>query len=219
MRPGTSGGGSEGAAILPGGGAGTKVTDAMRERALLEKKKEDLDRSIQSDPKLSGLKGNVEITIAEGGLRIELVEGKGSVFFESAKSDPKPETVRLLHVIAKGLQGLHNNISIEGHTDSHPVRASAGFTNWELSAERALAARRALRDGGLSEKNIVAVQGYADRNLRYPTEPFNPGNRRVSILVHFMSNPDVPTQTDDIRGRLKRSNEKFGIDTGLPKGK
>jgi chemotaxis protein MotB len=193
-------------------GAGESIMSGMakdEQRALLEKTKERLDRSIERNPEFSELRGFIEMTIAEGGLRIELVEGGESVFFESAKWDLKPAARRLLHVIARALLDVPNPISIEGHTDAHPVRPGLGYTNWELSTERANAARRALREGGFPERRILAVQGYADHNPRVPLDPYHYSNRRVSILVHYMDNPAQWIQKEHIQGNLKDSDQPF----------
>jgi chemotaxis protein MotB len=96
----------------------------------------------------------------------------------------KPQTVELLQVIAGELGRLPNRVAVEGHTDSRAYSSSAGqYTNWELSADRANAARRVLVGSGLADHQIEAVRGYADTRLRTPDDPVNPGNRRISIIV------------------------------------
>jgi chemotaxis protein MotB len=197
-------------AVLPGVGdtilAGFTKSE---QRAILEEAKENMTASLKKDPDFKDLRGFVEISIAEGGLRIELVEGGDAIFFESGKWDLKPAARRLLHVISRSLLEVPNPISIEGHTDAHPVRPSAGYTNWELSTERANAARRALCEVGLPERRVIAVQGYADRNPRVPLDPFHYSNRRVSILVHYMDDPAKWIQREHIQHGLDESDDAF----------
>jgi chemotaxis protein MotB len=99
----------------------------------------------------------------------------------------KPATSKLLGVISKELGKLGNPIVIEGHTDSHPLGSKPGYSNWELSADRANAARRAMENRGVQPGQIVGVRGFADRKPKDPDNPFHPMNRRVSILVAYSS--------------------------------
>ena len=90
----------------------------------------------------------------------------------------------MLEVIAKQLGALPNKVAVEGHTDSRPYSADSGtYTNWELSADRANAARRILEDSGLQVRQVEAVRGFADTRLRKADDPLDPGNRRISIIV------------------------------------
>ena len=95
----------------------------------------------------------------------------------------KAETVKLLQVIAAHLASLQNNVKIEGYTDARPYISSSGYSNWELSADRANSARRVLEEGGLRKDQILEVRGFADRNLKVPDKPLDFSNRRVSILL------------------------------------
>jgi chemotaxis protein MotB len=82
-------------------------------------------------------------------------------------------------------------VVVEGHTDAAPFGASRGYTNWELSADRANAARRALLGAGLREQKVREIRGHADRNLRHPDNPLDPSNRRISVLLPFATAAEV----------------------------
>ena len=88
---------------------------------------------------------------------------------------------------------MPNSISIEGHTDSLPYAVEAGYGNWELSADRANAARRLMQDKGLRRNQVSQVRGYADQRLRLPNNPLDPSNRRISLIVQ---NLDAPSPSD-----------------------
>jgi len=120
--------------------------------------------------------------MTKDGLRIELIEKSGSLFFDSGSAALKPETVHLLAAIAGELGSLDNHIVIEGHSDARKYTSSTSYTNWELSADRANAARRVM-ESGLPAGRINEVRGYADTRLRIPSDPLDPRNRRVSIIV------------------------------------
>ena len=95
----------------------------------------------------------------------------------------RAETERILEVIARELGVLSEKVVIEGHTDSRPYAGAGRYSNWELSADRANAARRVMERGGLNPDQLAAVRGLADRQLRIPSAPLDSRNRRVSILV------------------------------------
>jgi len=129
---------------------------------------------------------NVEILVSPNGLRIELREGpSGTTFFMSGSDGIQPAAIEALRVIAENVEALPNDLIIEGHTDSAPYGTQA-YTNWELSVDRANAARRLLVGFGLPERRVGEVRGHADRQLLLPESPFDPANRRVTILVPYM---------------------------------
>lgn len=148
---------------------------------------EAIQKKMEQDPEFKNLKDSVQVKLTNEGLRIELIEKTSSLFFDTGSAALKSRTVRLLHLIAKELGNLKNPIVIEGHTDSQPLRRSDGYSNWELSTDRANSARRAMEDKGLQPKQIIAVRGFADRKLLKPEEPTHFSNRRVSILVAYTS--------------------------------
>jgi chemotaxis protein MotB len=178
--------------VLPGGAEGLRETgvtptaidnDVQRAREVLERAAENLREALKRVPALNALEGRIEITVTAEGLRIELLENDKNSFFAVGSAQLLPETVQLLGVIAKELSTLGNPIAVEGHTDSRAYTSPNGYTNWELSADRANAARRAMESHGLRQRQIDAVRGFADTRPRYPNDPLDARNRRISIVV------------------------------------
>ena len=158
--------------------ANPSVDDAKR---ALEQAAAHLRQAIQL--KFAAVQERVQITVTEEGLRIELREAPNDGFFASGSAAMKPETEKILAVISKELSAMPNKIAVEGHTDSLPYGAGNQYTNWELSSDRANAARRVLERSGVKVKQIEGVRGFADTRLRSPQKPMDPGNRRISIVV------------------------------------
>ncbi len=139
-----------------------------------------------------------EVTVTEAGLRIELIEGTDKDrFFMSGSAQVKPAARIGLTVVAHELIGLSSRIVVEGHTDAAPYSNAHDYTNWELSADRANAARRILQEAGLSERRIDDVRGYADTRLRRPDAPLAAENRRISLLLPFTRLPTSTEAADD----------------------
>ncbi len=146
----------------------------------------DISEKVNNTAGLKLLGAKIETVMTAGGLRIELIESNsGQSFFENGSAQMTSLGTQALSLIGEELKGLGANLVLEGHTDSRPFGADARYTNWELSADRANAARRALEGAGVSKDRIVEVKGYADRSLRIPNNPYAPGNRRISILLPF----------------------------------
>jgi chemotaxis protein MotB len=152
------------------------------DRDALEQKASLLKKMLEKRPEFGSMKEQVEIKMTRDGLRIELIEKSDSLFFDSGSATLKAQTVRLLQAIAAELGSLQNHIVLEGHTDSRRYSTSGAYTNWELSADRANAARRVM-EAQLPAGRISEVRGYADTRLRNPGDPLDPKNRRVSIIV------------------------------------
>ena len=130
----------------------------------------------------------VQIVLTQRGLRIELGESAdGELFFALGSAEMRPLMLKVLGVIAAEIGPLSNDVVLEGHTDAAAYRDAhvGGYSNWELSGERANAARRVLEQGGLAPRRIVEVHGLADRQLKLPDAPFDPRNRRITIFVPF----------------------------------
>jgi chemotaxis protein MotB len=138
---------------------------------------------------LRSIGAQIEIVVAKDGLRIELVEAnQGETFFPFGSAALKPTATLALTLIARELAELSNPVVVEGHTDSAPF-GSPRYSNWELSADRANAARRVLEAAGLDRARITEVRGLADQRLRMPQNPRHPSNRRISILLPFTTPP------------------------------
>jgi chemotaxis protein MotB len=135
---------------------------------------------------LAELRDQIEMTVTAEGLRIELVEREGSSFFDSGSAVLRGESVRILEMIGQELGAMHNDVVVEGHTDSRPY-AGQQYSNWELSTERANAARRVMEPSGLGAGQVQSVRGFAATQLRLPDAPLDPRNRRVSIVVRSES--------------------------------
>lgn len=163
---------------------------------------EHLRSRIDSMALVGKLRAKVEVTVSRAGLRIELIEDEhGDTFFPISSAVMTEQGHLALNAIAQDLVNLENPVVIEGHTDAARY-ASASYTNWELSADRANAARRILETYGLKTDRIVEVTGLADKQLRYPTEPLNPSNRRISILLPFLTPPDAPS-VDQLKEKIE----------------
>lgn len=139
----------------------------------------------------------IEVSRTEQGLRIELMEsGEDETFFSRGSSLMRPPLVLALQLVATELTELSNPIVVEGHTDGTAF-GDGTRTNWELSADRANAARRVLEAAGISPLRISEVRGYADKRLRVPENPLAPQNRRISLLLPFTHIPEPsPAATD-----------------------
>ncbi len=161
---------------------GVPLENQTSELMTLTKEGKKLEQMIASSHDFNKFMNQIKITVSKEGLRIELIENSEGLFFDVGSAALKSETVVLLKMIAKELSTLPNQIIIEGYTDARPY-VRTDYTNWELSTDRANAARRVMQDGGLRKKQILEVRGYGDRRLRDPDHPYDYSNRRVSILV------------------------------------
>jgi len=143
---------------------------------------------LSSDPDYINIVNQIKIEIVDEGLRIEIVDSANDVFFEIGNSKLKAAMISLLQKIGDQLSKLPNKIVIEGHTDARPYLGNNdGYTNFELSADRANAARRALSTCKLNPKQIEEIRGYADRRLRDKEDPYNLVNRRISVIVKYLN--------------------------------
>jgi chemotaxis protein MotB len=149
----------------------------------LQQLKEKLEREIRERTDLKKLSKQIEITVTPEGLRIELLETSNGTFYESGRARLSDNGQELLSLLASELKTLPNHLQIEGHTDATQYANGADYSNWELSADRANAARRLMQNDGVRADQVTQVRGYADQLLRVKTNPFDPSNRRVTILV------------------------------------
>jgi chemotaxis protein MotB len=150
----------------------------------LQKLKSQLDALILQNPKLSSFKNQIKIDITSEGLRIQIIDNQNRPMFDKGDADLKSYTKDILDQIGPALNAVPNRISIAGHTDSLPYHGPVdGYSNWELSSERANAARRELLIGGMHPEKILQIRGLADALPFYKDDPTNPANRRISIVV------------------------------------
>jgi len=163
-------------------GSGETVTI---DKQNVEKLKEEIEKAILKQTDLTRLSKQIEITVTGEGLKIDLIEDKGGTFFETGSPKLSENGVALLNLLADQLKVLPNRLLIEGHTDAQPYSSDNGYTNWELSADRANSARRLLQQAGVGPNQISQVRGYADQMLRVPANPLDPSNRRISVIVQW----------------------------------
>jgi len=154
------------------------------EQQKLETLKSDLQTLIDSTPNLRPFKDQLLLDLTTEGLRIQIVDEKNRPMFDSASSELKPYTRDILRELGQALNKVDNKISISGHTDAAPYAGGdRGFGNWELSTNRANACRRELVAGGMGDEKIIRVVGLASTVLYDKQDPYNPVNRRISIVV------------------------------------
>jgi chemotaxis protein MotB len=158
--------------------------------------KEELQSTMQKTATFDKLKNQIEMTITAEGLRIELMETDKGVFFPSGVADPNGDGKDILSMLAKQIGALPNTVSIEGHTDAKPFSANANYGNWELSTDRANAARRLMQREGLGAHQVTQVRGFADQHLRKPEDPENACNRRISLIIHYVVQPDADEKAE-----------------------
>ena len=154
----------------------------------VEDLRRQLEDALRRSPDLQKVRGNIRFSMTAEGLRIDLLENEQGLFFVTGSASPTPAGEHLLELLAAEISSIPNTVVIEGHTDSRPFRnaaPSSGYGNWELSADRANAARRLLHAHGLRPQQVVEVRGFADQKLMNPEDPGNPRNRRVSLVVKF----------------------------------
>jgi chemotaxis protein MotB len=154
------------------------------EREELEKLKEQITAAIDSIPSLQQFKGQLLLDLTSEGLRIQVVDQENRPMFDQGRAQLKPYAAEVLREISTLINVTENRISISGHTDAKAfVGGEAGYSNWELSNDRANAARRALIAGGLDPARVMRVVGLADTVLLDKDSPESPQNRRISIVV------------------------------------
>jgi chemotaxis protein MotB len=187
-------------------GPGAQVVVAKDDMAKL---KDELEKAISHMPDFNKLKDQIEIKVTSEGLRIELLESATGTFFDLGSPNPNQNGKELLDVLSGELGKLPNKISIEGHTDSTPYSGKRNYGNWELSVDRANAARRLMQQQGLGEKQVAQVRGFADQLLRKPDNPSDPSNRRISLIVQYTDRgEDAQTKTAEAVQKLQESEKK-----------
>jgi chemotaxis protein MotB len=167
--------------------------------------KEQLQKAVRRLDDFEKLKNQIQMTITSEGLRIELLETASGTFFESGSSRPNDDGKELLILLAQELGKLPNKISIEGHTDSKPYSGNRDYGNWELSADRANAARRLMQENGVRPDQVSQVRGFADERLRNLKDPFDPSNRRISVIIQYVEISTEPPAKDSVVTETKPS--------------
>lgn len=177
--------------------------DRERLESLLESLREATERSQALRP----FKDQLLLDITPQGLRIQIIDKENRPMFGSGSAALKEYTVSILREITQVINAVPNKISITGHTDAYQFLNRENYTNWELSTDRANAARRALSDGGLAMGKVQQVVGFGDSVLFVPEDPYSPVNRRISIVV---------LTEDAARTLERRSRQPVSLDALRP---
>ncbi len=163
--------------------AATAVRQLQQQQ--LTESAQELQKLIEASPDLQGFEEQITMGFTDEGLRIQIEDSSQSSLFEVGSVAPGGRSRELLAAIGKVLGPLANPIVIEGHTDSRPYQGQNEYSNWELSGERANAARRILEEEGVDPTRVARVVGLADRQLLEPDKPMSERNRRISIIVRY----------------------------------
>jgi len=157
---------------------------AKAEAAQLQNLKQRIEAAIETNPTLKQYKNQLLLDITSDGLRIQIVDEQNRPMFALAKADLQPYTKEILFDIGQLLNDIPNKISLSGHTDASAYSSGEkGYSNWELSADRANASRRALVAGGMDESKVLRVVGLSSAVPFNKNDPMDPVNRRISIIV------------------------------------
>lgn len=182
-----------GSSIMPGEGAQAATVRPLQPADVVDMRRnrmqtlaDRIEKEVGKVPELKDVMDKVELRVTDDGLEIQLLEDSLGVFFESGSPMPSVKGREILAVLGRELGKLPNPISVAGYTDARPYHAANGYSNWELSADRANAARRILWTNGVSEERFSQIRGYADRDLHDPADPFSATNRRVTITAMFL---------------------------------
>jgi chemotaxis protein MotB len=170
-------------------GSGETLSVAQRDMANLQQK---LQQAMKQSPELEALKDNVAFSVTGDGLRVEMIESEGGTFFDSGSPNPSRVGQEMIQMLAREMGHLPNDLMIEGHTDSRPFGKRQDYSNWELSADRANAARRLMEQSGLRTGQVAQVRGFADREPRDRQHPDSAANRRISVIVRYQAGRNGP---------------------------
>ncbi|WP_277961636.1 flagellar motor protein MotB [Pseudomonas sp. RIT-To-2] len=144
---------------------------------------QELQNKVDQNPQLQKFKDQILFEITQEGLRIQIMDAENRPMFDTGSARLKPYFEDILLAMADTIKAVPNKISVSGHTDAQPYSGQGDFGNWELSANRANAARRALEGGGYPDGQVARVVGYASSSLFDRKNPLNPVNRRIDIVV------------------------------------
>lgn len=168
-----------------------------REKVTLGELKKSIEKLIESDPALKQFKNQLLIDITTEGLRIQIIDEQNRPMFDSSSADMKPYSRVILREIGKALNAVPNKITLSGHTDAAQFGGGEkGFSNWELSANRANSSRREMIIGGMDEFKVLRVVGLSSTVLFDKNDPLSSTNRRISIVVLNKRTEDAMLQED-----------------------
>ncbi|MFL6625290.1 MAG: flagellar motor protein MotB [Vitreoscilla sp.] len=174
-----------------------KQEQIRAEVARLENLKQEIQQKLQGNEKLKDMSSQIRLDMTRDGLRIQIVDDQNRPMFASGSAQIAPYMKDLLHEIGSVLTEVPNHLTLEGHTDAQPFPGGdRGYSNWELSADRANASRRELLAGGLADDRVLRVQGLASSQPFDERDPLAPTNRRISIIVMNREAEDRMFRTD-----------------------
>lgn len=191
------------------------------ENAQFEETEKEIRQAIEETPELSELKQHLLIDQTPEGLRIQVIDREGKPMYKSGSATMLPRTKKLVAKIAVAIKSLPNKVKIAGHTDATPFKSRRkGYSNWELSGERAQASRRVLVEAGLESERITAVEGRAERDPLLPEDTKSPRNRRISIMLLRQPPPkDAKAPMTGTDGRNGAAGGKAGSGAAQPRPK
>ncbi|MDU6537032.1 flagellar motor protein MotB [Mixta calida] len=176
----------------------------------LKKARERLESLIKSDPRLSNFQSNLRLQLTENGLLIQIIDTQDRPMFKLGSKELESYLMAIFEALVPVLNELPNRISLTGHTDSLPyAQGDVGYSNWELSSDRANASRRALISAGLTANKFLRVIGTADSMVLENTAPDSPINRRISILVLTQNKEKAIIRDDNL---IQSMTENSNID-------
>ena len=187
--------------------AAMKAEMAKAEENKLEALRKRVQSMLAASPKLAGMNSQIRFDMTRDGLRIQIVDEQNRPMFDSGSAVVKPYMRELLREIGQVLVEVPNRLTLEGHTDAKPFGGGdRGYSNWELSSDRANASRRELLAGGLPDDRVLRVQGLASSSLFDRNDPQSPSNRRISIIVMnrdaedrlFQAQPESAPRVDPV---------------------
>jgi chemotaxis protein MotB len=158
----------------------------------MDQLKQQLQKAMEKVPDFDKLKDHIEMTVTNEGLRIELMESAKGTFYDLGSPDLNSDGQEIVVKLAQELGKLPNKLAIEGHTDAKSYSKGRNYSNWELSSDRANAARRLMQLSGVGEDQVTQVRGFADQRLRKTDSPLDPSNRRISVIVQYLVAPEAP---------------------------
>lgn len=161
----------------------------------LPKLRQKLEQAMKKVEDFSKIHKQVQMIITPEGLRVELMETQGGFFFKNGSPAATTDGKALLTALAKEIAKVPNHVLIEGYTDAAPYHSDKDYSNWELSVDRANAARRVMEEAGMRQDQVSYVRGFADRQLKDPANPMDPANRRVSLIIQYQDAQQGSTDT------------------------
>ena len=180
----------------PQGGVKNDIINLQLEAKRFQREKQEkqfeemkgrIMKELKQNPQFANLLDQIEITMVDEGLKIEMLESADNVFFEIGSAKLNIYAEQILKKIGNDIKNLPNLIVVEGHTDSRKYNGTIkDYDNYDLSTDRANSAKRALEEGGIPESQIDEIRGYADKRLRDPKDPFSVVNRRISIILKYL---------------------------------